>query len=128
MQTTSLIKYLFASSTIDSQNSPSAVPMNNFNNDGSFLENFKKISEQVQAKMKQTTSPDEESEKGAVVTSLPQFAIPPPSFAGNIPNVNIFNPHVPPPPPESISATITTTATPATVPLLPELDIRNIKG
>lgn len=97
--------------------------MNNFNNDGSFLENFMKISEQVQAKMKQTTSPDEEPEK--VVTTLPQFAVPPPSFAGNIPNVNIFNPHVPPPPPES-SATLTANTTPA--PLLPELDIRNIKG
>lgn len=89
--------------------------MNNFNNDGSFLENFKKISEQVQAKMKQSTSPveDEDLEKGI----LPQFSVPPPAFAGNIPNVNIFNPHVPPPPPEIV-----------TTPLLPELDIRNIKG
>lgn len=117
--------YFSHSINVDTQKSPSsAIPMNNFNNDGSFLENFMKLSEQMEANMK---SMDEESEK------FSQFSVPPPAFAGNIPPTNVnnvtFNPHVPPPPPESTSTTTNNTmAATSGVPLLPELDIRNTKG
>lgn len=130
--------------------------LNAFNNDGSFLENFKKISEQVQQQLKQQSpvvpisealENEETNTEMAVVEcpapppppgfmtnvySSPPPSIHPPAFTSNVSSINLFTMNVPPPPNSQLpSAPIQFPMTISEEPVQlipPELDIRNAKG
>lgn len=131
--------------------------LNAFNNDGSFLENFKKISEQVQQQLKQQSpvvsvpealeNDDTNAEMAVVecpapppppgfmsnVYSSPPPSIHPPAFTSNVSSINLFTMNMPPPPNSQLPSApikfpIVTSEEPTVQLIPPELDIRNAKG
>lgn len=137
----SFLLRLFVRSSKDAQDAKGIV--NTFSNDGSFLENFKKISEQVQQKLHKpppVAATEIVVAKDVILSpttlpSPPHFIPPfvglPPAFspsqtASPTPQV-FFNPHVPPPA-SAILAAPMPEVSPPPPPTDDVLDIRNAKG